>query len=130
VFPHVKIQRIQICWAWRLCRESSSAYPLVMIGVAEDISHSMAKMWWNIIMHYFSYNSQIKCFQTHVGMEIFPALLCETHFQNLSANFSYTLYRWNLWSSCQPILQPLSNLMYIPMIHYPSSRAFHSKNLD
>jgi hypothetical protein len=35
-----------------------------MIGVTENISHSMAKMCWSTIMPFFTYNSQIKCFQT------------------------------------------------------------------
>jgi hypothetical protein len=34
----------------RACNGSSSAYPLVMIGVVENISHSMVKLCWSNIM--------------------------------------------------------------------------------
>jgi hypothetical protein len=42
-------------------------------------------------MHPFNCNSQIKCFRTHVDMDIFPVLVCRTLTQNLSAPFIYTL---------------------------------------
>jgi hypothetical protein len=40
----VKIQRIQIRRVQRPCSGPSSTYPLVMIRVTENISHSMAKL--------------------------------------------------------------------------------------
>jgi hypothetical protein len=42
-------------------------------------------------MYTFSYNSQIKCFRTHVDMDIFLVLVCGIRAQSLSAPFSYTL---------------------------------------
>jgi hypothetical protein len=53
--------------AWRPCSGSLSTYPLVMIGVVENISYSEAKMFRSTIMHVqysFSYNS-------YVDMDIF-----------------------------------------------------------
>jgi hypothetical protein len=32
-------------------------------------------------MYYFNYNSQIKCFRTHVYVEIFLIFVCETRAQ-------------------------------------------------
>jgi hypothetical protein len=69
--PH----RIQI-WrgAWRSCSGSSSTYPSVMIGVTENIFHSVAKMCKSTTTHAqysFSYNSQIKYCRTHADMDIF-----------------------------------------------------------
>lgn len=44
VFPQVKIQRIQIWQVRKPCSGSSSAYPLVMIGVIENTSHRTSRM--------------------------------------------------------------------------------------
>jgi hypothetical protein len=44
-------------------------------------------------MYSLSYNSRIKCFQTHVDMDIFLVLVCGTHAQSMSLHFSYTLYK-------------------------------------
>jgi hypothetical protein len=76
VSPQVKIQRIQIWGAWRPCSGSSTTYPSVMIGVIENISHSAAKTCRSTIMHSFSYNSQVKCFRTHVDTDIFSLFWC------------------------------------------------------
>jgi hypothetical protein len=46
----------------------------LMMGVSENISHSTAKTCQSIIMHSSSYNSQVKCFQTQVNMDIFPCI--------------------------------------------------------
>jgi hypothetical protein len=50
-----------------------------------------AEMLLVSIQHPFSYNSRIKCFQTHVDITFF-FLVCGTHDQSLSAPFCYTLY--------------------------------------
>jgi hypothetical protein len=58
-----------------------------------NISHSAAKMCRSTILHVphsFSYNSQIKCFRTHVDMDIFLVLVCGNRTQSLSTTFSYT----------------------------------------
>jgi hypothetical protein len=48
--------------------------------------------------HSFSYNSQIKCFRTHVDMDMFFLILvCRTRTQSLSAPFSYTMYKTENW---------------------------------
>jgi hypothetical protein len=68
-FPTAKIKRIKI---WRACRSFSvfpSVYPIVMIGVVENIFHHTPKVYWSTIIHVqysLSYNLQIKCFRTHI----------------------------------------------------------------
>jgi hypothetical protein len=49
--PTVKIQRIQLWWAWRPCSGFSSTRTLVMTGVNENFSHSTAKLCRSTIMH-------------------------------------------------------------------------------
>jgi hypothetical protein len=71
----MKIQKIQFWQAWRPC---SPTYPLVKIGVIENISHTTAKM---CTMHSFGCNSQIKCVQTRVGMwKLRPQFVCPFQF--------------------------------------------------
>jgi hypothetical protein len=94
VSPQVKIQKIQIRWAWRPCSGSSSPSPSVMIGVIENISHSTAKMSGNWI-GYDSIHSGItqnKCFRTEVDMDNFSCFVCGTRARSFSPPFSYTLY--------------------------------------
>jgi hypothetical protein len=43
-------------------------------------------------MYSISYNSQIRCSQTHVDMDIFSSLVCGARAQDSSAPFSYFLY--------------------------------------
>jgi hypothetical protein len=53
----------------------------------ENISHSAAEMCRSTFMHVqysFSYNSQMKCFRTHVGVDIFLVLVSGTYAQSLS----------------------------------------------
>jgi hypothetical protein len=45
-------------------------YPSVMIAVFENISHNVPKHHHAHIRYSFSCNSQIKCFRTHVDMDI------------------------------------------------------------
>jgi hypothetical protein len=85
------------------CSWSSSTYSSVMIIVIENISHSTAKMRRKAIMHSFSYNSQIKCFRTHVDMDSFffcssfgmrdscPKLLRTFHLYILQVNWGWAL---------------------------------------
>lgn len=63
-----------------------------MIIVTENISYSMVKMCQSIVMHSFRYNSQIKCFWTHVDRNFSRVLVCGTCAQGLSGTFSYPLY--------------------------------------
>jgi hypothetical protein len=70
VSPQVKLERIQMWRAWRPCSGPSSTYPSVMIGVIENISHSTAKICRSTIMHFFSYNLQIRCFRASIDMDI------------------------------------------------------------
>jgi hypothetical protein len=85
---------------WRSCSGSSSTYPLVMIGVIGNILHSTAKMCQSTIKHVpysFSRNSQIKCFLTHVDVDIFSC--------------------FGMWNSCPKFvhafqLHPLCNFRF------------------
>jgi hypothetical protein len=81
--PQVTIERIQIWRAWRLCSGSSSTYAPVLIGVTGNISHSTANRSWQ---YSFSYNSQIKCFRTHVYMDGFCCCCC--------------FFFFGMWNSC------------------------------
>jgi hypothetical protein len=82
--------------------------------------------WWDVsrralnimedllYMYSFSYNSQIKCFRTHVDMDICSCFCMWNSCQSLSAPFSYTLY----------VLLP-SNVMWkieITRRHIPGSK--------
>jgi hypothetical protein len=94
VFRQEKIQRIQIWRAWRPCSGSSSTYPLVMIGVIENILHSTAEMCRNAITrvdYSFSYNSQIQCFRTHADME-FIFLFYQTKQEKMSTSACIYIY--------------------------------------
>jgi hypothetical protein len=82
-----RAQRIQIWRAWRPCSGSSSTNLSVMINVTENTSHSTAKMCRSTIIHYFSYNSQIKCFRKHVDMDMFSCLSMWNSFPNLVRAF-------------------------------------------
>jgi hypothetical protein len=69
-------------------------YLSVLIGVIENISHSTAN---RSRQYSFSYKSEIKCFGTHVDMDIFLVLVCGNRAQSLSAPFLYTLYSMVGW---------------------------------
>jgi hypothetical protein len=92
VCPQVKIQRIQIWrWAWRPCSGCSCTYPSVMIGVAENISHSTTKICRSTVMQSFSYNSQIVSGHMLIWT-FFLVLVCGTRALILSTSFNCTLY--------------------------------------
>jgi hypothetical protein len=58
-----------------------------MIGVIENISHSTAKMCRGAITHVqysLTYNSQMKCFQTHDVMDFILVLACGNSAENLA----------------------------------------------
>jgi hypothetical protein len=55
-----------------------------MIAVTENTPLGRASMWRSAILYSFSCNSQIKCFRTHVDMDVYLVS------QILSLFFSYS----------------------------------------
>jgi hypothetical protein len=64
----LNIQRSEVRWTWRPCTKSSSTYPS---GMKRCQWHSTAEVCRSTIMHFFSCNSQIKCFLTHYWATLF-----------------------------------------------------------
>jgi hypothetical protein len=56
------------------------------LNLVEDI---LSTLW----ICAFGYNSQMKCFRTHVSMYIFSCSAIQNLYSNLSAPFSYILYK-------------------------------------
>jgi hypothetical protein len=46
-------------------------YPSAIIGVTENVSHSTAEKCQITVVHSFSCNAQIKCFRTHLDLDMF-----------------------------------------------------------
>jgi hypothetical protein len=72
--------------------------------------YSMAKKCQNTIGQSFSYNSWIRCLQTHVDMDIFLILVYGMCAQSMSEPFSHILYVWH--TSAWGITWPLWIYLY------------------
>jgi hypothetical protein len=70
-------------------------------------------------MYYFTYNLEIKCFQTHADIDIYSCFGIRNSCQSLSTSFSYTLYIHQfIWKhKCKILWKMLQTSTFATSVH-------------